>query len=190
MRHQSQTFIGLLRTAVNTWRTRDRLGQATVVDLVVSVHERLGYDDVTGIRFEPNTRDTFERMKVNGERVFRWLDDETKDSTLLPTNFIPSILAALPPDLRLDVLDSLLAPFGLVVRAEVEEGDPELCVHAALGRLMSEDAKGQQAVLRLATDTSDEAVQEAHRELREAVGFKRRLMRTLGKLLTKRKRKV
>jgi len=190
MRHQSQTLIGLLRQAVVTWRTRDRLGRESVVDIIVSIHERLGFDDVTGIRFEPITRDTYERMKVNADRVFRWLDDEGKDSTLLPANFIPTVLAALPSDLRLDVLDRLLAPFGLVVRSEVGEGDPELCVHAALGALMREDAKGQQAVLRLATDTSDEAVQEAHRELREAVGFKRRLMRTLGKLLIKRKRKV
>lgn len=190
MQNQPQRLIGMLRHAVNTWRTRERMGRESVVDLIVSTHERLGYDDVTGIRFEPMTRDTFERMKVNAERVFRWLDDETKESTLLPTNFIPSILAALPADLRINVLDQLLAPFGLFVRAEVGEPEPELCVHAALGKLMREDAKGHQAVLRLATDTSDEAVQDAHRELREAVGFKRRLLRTLGKLITKRKRKV
>lgn len=191
MRIHSHTLIGLLRQAVSTWRTRERLGQASVADIIVSVHERLGHDDVTGIRFEPNTRDPFERMKVNAERVFRWLDDETKDSTLLPSNFIPTILAALPSDLRMQVLDHLLAPLGLVVRAEDDDGEGELCVHAEVTRMIRQDARSQEAVLALATDTSVEAVDAAHRELREALGFRRRLMKSLGKLLIlKRKRKA
>lgn len=39
-------------------------------------------------------------MKVNADRVFRWLDDGTKDTNLVPANFVPSILAALPTDLK------------------------------------------------------------------------------------------
>lgn len=113
MRSASQTLIAVVRNAVNTWRRREGWSRETVVMEIVETHERIGGPARTGIVFDPATRDTFERAKVNADRVFRWLDDESKDTNLLPANFVPILIAALPQDLRLTVVDELLRDAGL-----------------------------------------------------------------------------
>lgn len=113
MRSASQTLIAVVRNAVNTWRRREGWSRETVVMEIVETHARLDGPMRSGIVFDPATRDTFERAKVNADRVFRWLDDESKDTNLLPANFLPVLIAALPQDLRLDVVGELLADTGL-----------------------------------------------------------------------------
>lgn len=117
MRNESHsiTLIGTLRTAIVEWRKREGWSREAVVQVIVEAHEKLAAPAATGIVFDPNTRDTFERAKVNADRVFRWLDDEGKDNNLLPSNFIPSILAAMPIDIRLHCLDTILRPLGVAV---------------------------------------------------------------------------
>lgn len=110
MRDASHTFTGLLREAVETWRKASGWSRETVVMHIVEAHERLGGPAATSIVFDPPTRDTFERAKVNADRVFRWLDDVTKDTNTCPANFIPSILAALPLDRRLALVNLWLNP--------------------------------------------------------------------------------
>lgn len=117
MRNESHsiTLIGTLRTAIVEWRKREGWSREAVVQVIVEAHEHMSAPAATGIVFDPNTRDTFERAKVNADRVFRWLDDESKDNNLLPANFIPSILAAMPADIRLHCLDAILRPLGVAV---------------------------------------------------------------------------
>src|SRR5688572_19269246 len=123
MRNDSHnTLIGTIRTAVVEWRKREGWSRESVVQEIVNKHEEIGAPAVTDIAFDPVTRDAFGRMKVNADRVFRWLDDESKDTNLLPVNFLPSILAALPTDLQLQVLGVLARPLGLEVNsAETNE---------------------------------------------------------------------
>ncbi|MCS9500340.1 hypothetical protein N1E27_29850, partial [Pseudomonas aeruginosa] len=92
MRTESHTLISTLLGVVNQWRRREGWSRETVVQHIVEAHERIQGALVTGIVFDPPTRDTTERMKVNADRVFRWLDDGTKDTNLVPANFVPSIL--------------------------------------------------------------------------------------------------
>lgn len=103
-----KTWIAIVLDHVNAWRKANGWSRETVVQLIVEAHERTNGPVVTGIKFEPHTADTFERWKVNADRVFRWLDDSSKDTNLLPTNFIPSILSAMPMDVRLHCMDDLL----------------------------------------------------------------------------------
>lgn len=77
MRNTPQTLISAVREAVSTWRKRERLGIAAVVENIVETHNRLGLDVVTELTFESD-RDAHRRMQTNGDRVMRWLDDETK----------------------------------------------------------------------------------------------------------------
>lgn len=117
--------IAIIRDHVDAWRRDNRWSRETVADLIVQAHIRIGGPVFTGITFEPPTTDTFERMRVNADRVFRWLDDSTKDKNLLPFNFIWSVIAALPEDRRVLLANDLLAPVGLHVACTVD-GDTEV----------------------------------------------------------------
>lgn len=114
--------IGIVRDHIEAWRRDNRWSRETVADQIVQAHIRIGGPIYTGLTFEPPTTDTFERMRVNADRVFRWLDDTTKDKNLLPFNFILSVLAALPEDRRVMLVNDLLHPVCLHV-ASVIDGD-------------------------------------------------------------------
>ncbi len=123
MRNEShKTLIGYVRAHVIAWRKQQGWSRESVVQVIVEAHERIHGPAATGIDFHPSTRDAFERQKVNADRVFRWFDDESKDTNHLPANFIPSILAAMPMDLRIRLLDDLLRPAGLTVTC-IEQGE-------------------------------------------------------------------
>lgn len=115
--------IGILRDHIEAWRRDNRWSRETVADQIVQAHIRIGGPVFTGITFEPPTTDTFERMRVNADRLFRWLDDTTKDRNLLPFNFILSLLAALPEDRRVLCVNDLLHPVCLQVEASHDNDD-------------------------------------------------------------------
>lgn len=118
----TRTPIALVRDHVEAWRRDMRWSRETVAQQIVEAHERRGLDHLTGIRFEPPTTDAFERMRVNADKIFRWLDDATKDRNLLTMNFLWSILAAMPMDRRMALASALLAPVDLTVHEEASFG--------------------------------------------------------------------
>lgn len=122
------TLIGLIRDHVEAWRRENSWSRETVADYIVQAHDRIGGPEFSAIAFDPPTRDTFERMRVNADRIFRWLDDTTKDKNLLPANFIWSILAALPMSRRVLLANDLMQPVDIAVRAVIE-GDVEPTAH-------------------------------------------------------------
>lgn len=117
--------IAILREHVEAWRRDNRWSRETVADMIVQAHYRIGAPAWSGIVFEPHTTDTFERMRVNADRIFRWLDDVTKDKNHLPFNFQLSVYAALPEDRRVLLLNDLLAPLAMHVEAG-GDGDQEV----------------------------------------------------------------
>lgn len=117
--------LAIVRDHIEAWRRDNRWSRETIADLIVQSHIRLGGPTYTGIAFEPPTTDTFERMRVNADRVFRWLDDTTKDKNLLPFNFLWSVLAALPEDRRVLLVNDLLHPVCLQVEAS-HDGDDDV----------------------------------------------------------------
>lgn len=170
MRHESnKTLIGVVREHATAWRKTLGWSRETMVDAIVQVHDQRGGPVTTGIRFEPHTQDTFARTKVNADRVFRWLDDETKDNNLLPANFLPSILAAMPHDRRRHCVDDLLRPLNLAVRTLATEGAETLCV-GQLANVLREQAEASAALAALLDGraTKDELIQ-AHRETSESI---------------------
>lgn len=112
--------LAIVRDHIEAWRRDNRWSRETIADLIVQAHIRLGGPVFTGIVFEPPTSDTFERMRVNADRVFRWLDDTTKDKNLLPFNFLWSVLAALPEDRRVLLVNDLLHPVCLHVDSSID----------------------------------------------------------------------
>lgn len=168
MQRGSHTWIATIRDAVEVWRKQNGWSRETVAQMIVEAHERKGLHQVSGIVFDPQTRDTYERMKVNADRIFRWLDDVTKDSTLLPTNFIPSIIAALPVDLRLHLVDDLLRPHGMAARitSEAEDVTP---ITILLRTMMVETAQADQSVAALLDGVDPGELEAAQREIAEAI---------------------
>lgn len=186
MRNESQpTLISIVRAAVSEWRRREGWSRESVVDEIVQKHLEINGPAVTGITFDPQTKDTFQRMKVNSDRVFRWLDDESKDCTLLPANFLPSILAALPSDLQLQCIGQILRPLGLeVCRAEsaaAESFNP--AVHAS--SLIKEGAEAATKMLNIGANPSPVELEQVRKELTDVVECAAETLRALPACATK-----
>lgn len=164
-----KTLIGIIRDHVSVWRKQSNWSRETVVAQIVATHAQRGGPANTGIRFEPPSQDVFEQMKANADRVFRWLDDDTKDSNLLPANFIPSILAAMPLDLRLSCVDDILRPLGIVPAVSESAAQGQLDAATLLQGLMKEGGEANQALLSVVGDGSAHNLLRARKELAESI---------------------
>jgi hypothetical protein len=148
-----KTLIGTIREHVIAWRKAEGWSRETVVQTIIEAHEVVGSG--TGIVFDPQTNDLCERREVNAQRVFRWLDDESKESNLLPSNFIPSILAAMPIDRRMACVSELLVPLGLGVRLLDDEADDKLDINDIFEAQMAHGDALQAATLAIQNPTPE-----------------------------------
>lgn len=118
MRQESQkTKLTTLMHYVNIWKQRVGSRESVAIAMVER-HYELGFDVVTGITFDIRG-DSFKAAKTAADRIFRWLDDQTKEGVLMPANFEPSILAAMPKDLLLLYLNEVACPVGFVASPKV-----------------------------------------------------------------------
>lgn len=166
MRDETQkTVISVLRAAISEWRRRDGLSRETVVDEIVKKHNEIGGPVTTNIVFAPQSRDVFGCMRANMERVYRWLDDESKDCTLLPTNFVPSILAAMPSDLRLQCVNLMLRPLGLeaCVSESADASSFNAAAHAS--GIIKESAEAATKILALGSTPTNSQVEDVCKEI-------------------------
>lgn len=189
MRNDShkKTLIGILREHVSAWRKDAGLSGYSAISVIVQAHDEVGGPTATGIRFEPHP-DEYQRTKNNGDRVLRWLDDESKENNLLPANFVLSVLAGLPPTERMDCLNELLHRFGLCVRSletaeEIGLGLADVCEMAsadadALAAVATAIAQPTQANLDLALRRTARAHEKKARVVRMLEGAKRAISRT------------
>lgn len=176
MRNEShKTLIGTIRSHLGQWRKREGWSRETLVTQVIEAHEACAGPLTTGIHFDPATRDAFERSKVNADRVFRWLDDESKDNNLLPANFLPSVLAAMPPDVRLHCVNELLRPLGLAARSLEQSANAQIAVQQGLVEMIREDAEAHQAFAALMSDVTDQSLDAALKEINESIETKQRI---------------
>lgn len=133
MRHESQqTKISTLSYYVEIWKQRAGSREAVAI-AIAEKHYELGLSVVTGIELN-RQGDAFKVAKTLADRIFRWLDDRTKDNVLLPMNFEQSILVAMPADLALRYANDTLCPVGFVVRPKTicvgGDEDPVKMAHA------------------------------------------------------------
>lgn len=164
--HHQPTLIAILLRWVETWRRAQGMSRQTAAQLIVEAHERIGGPTVTCIEFNPPTRDAYKRMAVNCDRVYRWLDDATKETNHLPANMVPSILAALPLSYRLHALDDILRPHGLAVR--LQQTLVEAPAPAHLKGMLRETAEAAAAFTDLLDGATPAELLEAQRQLAEA----------------------
>lgn len=163
---QHKTLIGIIREHVDAWRKSQRWSRETVVQMIVEAHIRIGGEETTGITFNHHP-DLFQRQKNNADTFFRWTDDVTKDNNLLPANFIPSILEALPADRRLHCAGEIAALFGFGVHCLNQAGG-EFNAIDYTQTIIKETGDAERAMLNLSVDQSESNLDAAHKELSEA----------------------
>lgn len=175
MRNGSHTVVAIMRLAINTWRRRESWSRETVTQHVVYAFEAADGDRITGLRFDPDTRDAYERTKVNADRLFRWLDDESKENNLLPASMLPFILAALPMDLRIQAAAELLQPAGLAVHVLGDAEGVELI--DALQHVAKESGEATSALAGLVDGVEAGELEHVAAELTQAISAQQQALR-------------
>ncbi len=105
-----------LRAAIQAWCRREGLSREDAATAIIQQHYGAGFDQSSGIVFDEvrNGKPSSERARrTAADRIFRWLDDETKNRNLLPASFLPSILLALPEEDSLLCVNAILSPLRL-----------------------------------------------------------------------------
>lgn len=105
--------IAAIKGNLTEWRNSRGWSRETVVEELVAAHARIGAELRTGVRFSDH-HDASTRQKTNADRVYRWLDDDDNDRNLLSVNMLPTLLAGMPADAALAVLNEIIAPAGFV----------------------------------------------------------------------------
>jgi hypothetical protein len=163
-----KTRIAMYRECIEEWRKREGWSRETVCQMIVEAHERIDGPATTGLRFDPPTIDTYERQKVNAERIFRWLDDVTKDRTLLPANFEPAVEEALPLDIYLKFENMRLARRGVELRLVEVAPAPKLDITPHVHSILKEYCEAASALVSIGPDATVDDIKYACRELQEA----------------------
>lgn len=181
--------LAVVRDHIEAWRRDNRWSRETVADLIVQAHIRIGGPMFSGITFEPPTLDTFERMRVNADRIFRWLDDHTKDKNLLPFNFLLSIIAALPEERRVLMVNDLLAPVALHVDAGFDD-DADV-THAeivdAFKAIVDHSAAATIATSQLLDGVQSGEAEQAEKKLGLMASTVKKARALMGRLIRRRK---
>lgn len=184
--------IAIVRDHIESWRRANDWSRETAVQQIVEAHERLGLDRLTGIAFDPPTKDAYGRMKINAERVYRWLDDHSKDKNLLPVNFLWSILAGLPMDRRMALADALLEPvdIGAVENGAAIEAEPDSATVIHFHAVATSATEAQVALADMVKDGIQPGEAEAARtRLKRAGAAMGRALVFVGSLMRRRKAK-
>lgn len=167
MRSESQkTKLAHLMTYIDKWR--ERVGsRESVAVAIVEAHIAAGFNTRAKLHFDTQG-DSFILAKNAADRIFRWLDDKTKDGNFMPANFEDSILLAMPEDLRLAYLNDWLRTFGMAAKA-VHEGDSDICISALLPSVIKESSEATFAMASLPADPTTADLDAADREFAEAI---------------------
>ncbi len=190
MRNEShRSKLATLMHYVDKWRVRVGSREAVAV-AIVEAHTKNGMADITGIRFETQG-DPFTLAKNAADRIYRWLDDKTKDTNYMPANFEESILMAMPEDLRYAYACETMRPLGYSPRKFIYcVGESPLSPIERAMSISKEGADALQAVMALNGDTSNAALHAAHKELSESIGTSRAARAAIEKMMEERNLEV
>lgn len=104
-----KSMLAILNEGIRKWRKAAGLSSNEAIgDLIVQAHYKHGFDITTGITFLLDGNDEYHRMHMNAQKIFRWLDGETKATNMLNVNFVPSILADMPSEIKQETINAML----------------------------------------------------------------------------------
>ncbi len=163
-----KSVTGFIKDMLDGWRKIHGWSQSAVVAQVVEAHKAIDAERSTEIVFEEERRgrDLTHCQRINMQRVYRWLDTEDGPGNM-PVNVLPSVLAALPIELRIELANLILEPAGLAARpmgASGEGFDPGHHVQT----LLKELPEAKKAAFDLTRCDSDDTLHRAHVEAIEA----------------------
>lgn len=175
MRTDSQkTKLKILADHVGAWRARAG-SRETVALLIVEAHQAWGGDRLPRLDFNM-VGDAFTCAKNAADRIFRWLDDETKDNNLMPANFERSILAAMPEDLRISYLNEWLGQIGVSCRSRAIVADGDVCPHEIVQEIVRVNHRTESAAADLLDGIDPGELPRLHNSLLDEISVKRSLV--------------
>ena len=161
-----KTKLCLLAHYVDQWRIRAG-SRETVAVAIIETHIAFGFNTRAKLAFDTQG-DAFTLAKNAADRIFRWLDDKTKDNNFMPPNFEDSILLSMPEDLRLAYLNEWLRLFSMAAKG-LHDAVDGVCPSRLLPGLIKESSEATFAVASLPDDASVAQIDVADRELVEAI---------------------
>lgn len=164
---QKQSLVEILFGALEGWRKAGQMSRESVAIHVTEAHERIGADVATGITFE-SSKDAYTKAKTAAQKIYRWICGDEDGAAKLPANMLPTILAALPMEQRLSVLNQVLCSLGIEARAIDHGGVPGLDVSKLLRTVMKEGADAQLALANLSANATTGELLVVHKELIES----------------------
>ncbi|MEH6434324.1 toxin YdaT family protein [Massilia sp. DD77] len=178
---QKQSLVEILRAALETWRRAGQMSRESVAIHVTEAHEATQADIATGITFDSTSKDAYTRAKSAAQKLYRWLGGDDEQEAKLPANMVLSILAALPMEQRLSVLNQILCPLGIEARSVDQGGAGRLDVGKLLRSVMKEGSDAQLALVNLSSAATESELLAAHKELVESAQV---CERAAGELMT------
>jgi hypothetical protein len=176
MRNAShKTLIGSYRDAVAARRKEMGWSREAMAMEIVAAHERIGGAASTGIVFE-KSGDAFTTAKKNADRIWRWLDDETKDNNLLPANFQNSILAALPIERRVELLNEVLTQVDCAARGRHTAPKADINPHELVQSVMRANHRTESDAAELLDGIDAHELPKLHNSLVNDIRVKRSLI--------------
>lgn len=160
-----KTKLSILAHYVEEWKKRAG-SRETVATLIVEAHIARGANGQPKLQFETQG-DIFVLAKSRADRIFRWLDDQFKDTNFMPINFEDSVLAAMPVDLRMAYLNEWLGGnFGLTVQAVGSGSELDASTHFMA--VSKETAEAVVSMAKVASSPTPANIASATVEISEA----------------------
>jgi hypothetical protein len=179
--HKSR--IQIIRDHVAAWRKSHGWSRETAAAEIVAAHERIGGHLSGAIVFD-RSADVYTTQKNHADRIWRWLDDESKDNNLMPANFENSILAALPIERRVDLLNEILAQIDCVSRARHYDPKAHLNAHELVQTIMRANHRTEADAADLLDGVDPGELPRLHSSLVDDIRIKQRTLRVVESALS------
>jgi hypothetical protein len=160
-----KSWTSIVADYVDEWKTGNQWSRETTAEAIVNKYNEIYPNGLPGVEEFSTASDVFKRNSTNACRIFRWLDDRSKDKNLLEINFLPVILEAMPTDIKVRCINDLMVPLNVVSRSLV--GTIALSESNPINQLKSLIKEASEACQSLAELTDGETYDELVTSLQE-----------------------
>jgi len=158
-------IASILRTEIEAWRRAvGNVSREAFAIEVMGAHQEMGGESTSGVEFT-FTGDAYDRAKKAAQKLFRWLDA----GDTLPANMVPSILVALPLDVRLHCLNQMFRPLGAEARSLEPVAPARFDGMVHLQAMVKEGGEAKSAVIAAISSPTPDTLKTAIKELSESI---------------------
>ncbi|WP_163833262.1 hypothetical protein [Spartinivicinus ruber] len=163
--------VHLLNRYISRWLEYPKVSRQGIAEEVITFLKEYGYLEVLereNIQFS-QTRNLTKDLRINAQKIFRWLGDydEVKPSPSKLFFVEAAIVATMPLDLRMAYLNEVYDVAGVYIGVK-QSSSEGICSQTMAARLTKENMEAQLSVIELGDCPTEEAVKNAHRELKES----------------------